>query len=148
MSGASKQQRLAWRTARHIILLICIYLSTALAPAAFLSLSNGNKSRLGLRAILVAEMRKFGSSYWRQCFLGSMQNLCRRDFEAPAALNPWTQGILPMDAPGPGTKRGRVALYPRVAYPPTSWTTLSGGLKFGHRWVYAGWISTRCGYLK
>ena len=91
----------------------------------------------------VAAMRKFGSSYWGQRpILGSMQNLCRRNFEAPAAPNPWTQGILPMDAPGPGTKRGRVALHPRVAYPPTSWTTLSGGLKFGHRLVYAGGAST------
>ena len=53
------------------------------------------------------------------------------DFEAPAAPNPCTQGILPMDAPGPGTKRGRVALYPRVAYPPIPSVTRPLGLKFG-----------------
>ena len=99
------------------------------------SLFYGNKSRLGSRAILDAEMRKFGSSYWRQCLSRLHAKPLLLNFEAPAALNPWTQGILPMDAPGPGTKRGRVALYPRVAYPPTSWTTLSGGLKFCHCWV-------------
>ena len=70
------------------------------------------------------------------------------DFEAPAAPNPCTQGILPMDAPGPGTKRGRVALYPRVAYPPIPSVTRPLGLKFGHRWVYADWASKPCGYLK
>ena len=48
-----------------IYMLILMYVS-ALALAAFLSLSNGNKSRLGLRAILVADIRKFGSSYWMQ----------------------------------------------------------------------------------
>ena len=63
------------------------------------------------------------------------------DFEAPAALNPCTQGILPMDAPGPGKKRGRVALYPRVAYPPIPSVSRPLGLKFGHRWVYADWAS-------
>ena len=32
--------------------------------------------------------------------------------------------------------------------PPIRLASRPFGLKFGHRWVYAGWISTRCGHLK
>ena len=70
----------------YIYMLIHIYCPSRCAASLF-SLTAINPG-WGSGPFFVAEMRKFGSSYWGQRpILGSMRNSAA-DFEAPAAPNP------------------------------------------------------------